>query len=294
MSCSTGIEGTKTIKMSKEDLRQMAKSKEQTLAESIHGTPLSAWEKGKGFLAMSDRTLYVFDPSSLPLAQSQPSLSGKTLRYSGVESRITPDLREECVILLSDGDNTYRYRTGKTTEEAMRETLSSKLPLLSDLDLIEEWKSKINGMTLWTKSNLWYEEKGDRQSGLKFAEVKILDVLPETGDFPMKIKIQRPQGETAYLHMNYTSDLHDSRNFAEIFFMSDPKSRYPNISEENWALIQQGKVNIGMTKDECKLALGNPDDVNSGHSQTQTNDMWQYSNGTYLIFTDGLLTRFRQ
>lgn len=294
ISCSTGIESTKTIKMSKEDLKHMAKTEEQTLASSIHGTPLSSWEKGKKFLATSDRTLYIFDPSSLPFNQPDLSLGGTILFYNGVESRHNPDLREECVILFSDGRHNYRYPTGKPTAEAMKEIDSSKLPLLSDIDLIEEWKTKINGKTLWTKSNLWYDANGERLSGLKFAEVKIEDILPATGDFPINVKIKGKQGEEAYMHMNYTSDLRDSRNFAAIFFMTDPKKKYPQISEENWSLIQDGKVSLGMTKDECKLALGNPDELNAGHSHSQTMDMWQYANGTYLIFTDGLLTRFRQ
>lgn len=293
-SCSTGIESTKTIKMSKEDRKQMAKSAEQTFASGIHGTPLSSWEKGKVFLAMTERTLYIFDPSSLPYDQEEKSLPGKRFCYEGWESRTNPDLREECVILFSDGSNVYRYPTGKPSSEALEGIDSSKLPLLSDASLIEEWKTKINGKTLWTKSNLWYDANGDRKSGLKFAEIKVLDVIPATGDFPMNIKISTPQGEEAYMQMNYTSDLHDSRNFAAIFFLTDPRSRYPQISDENWAMIQKGKLCEGMTKEECKLAIGNPDELNAGHSQSQTMDMWQYANGTYLIFTDGLLTRFRQ
>lgn len=280
--------------MSKEDVKQMAKSEEQTFASGIHGTPLSSWEKGKEFLAMNERSQYIFDPSSLPYGQEELKLEGKSLNYAGLETRINPDLREECIILFTDGSNVYRYPTGKTTSQAMEEIDSSKLPLLSDADLIDEWKKKINGKTLWTKSNLWYNEKGDRELGQKFAKVKVLDVIPSTGDFPMNVKISTPVGGEAYLHMNYTSDLHDSRDFAALFYLNDPKTRYPQISDENWAMIQKGKLSLGMTKEECKLAIGTPDELNSGHSQSQTMDFWQYSNGTYLIFTDGLLTRFRQ
>ena len=94
--------------------------------------------------------------------------------------------------------------------------------------------------------------------------------------------------------MNYTSDLHDSRSFSALFYLSDPKRRYPQITQENWALIQEGKVGLGMTKEECKLAIGNPDEVRSGHNRAQIMDIWQYSNGTYLFFADGLLNEYRQ
>ncbi len=96
------------------------------------------------------------------------------------------------------------------------------------------------------------------------------------------------------MNMYYTSDTYGSRNFASIFYFSDPKAKYPNITDENWTLIQHGKVGIGMTKEECKLSIGNPDELQSGHSRSQTMDIWQYNDGTFLMFEDGLLTRFRQ
>ncbi|MDE6552364.1 MAG: hypothetical protein K2K98_05305 [Muribaculaceae bacterium] len=293
-SCSTGIESTKKIRMTKEDVRLMEKTPEQKFAESIQGSPLSSWPKGKPFLAMSDRTVYIFEPNGQSTENTDKSLKGKTLTFEGIENHTNPDLQEECVLIFSDGTQTYRYHTGKSTETAMKEIDSSRLPLISDIALIEEWKNQITGKTLWTKSNLWYDSTGDRKSGLKFAKVTIEDVCPATGDFPIMVKISGSEGESSYLQMNYTSDLHDSRNFAAIFFLSDPKGKYPHISKENWALIQRGKVGEGMTKEECKLSIGNPDEVRSGHNRSQTMDIWQYSDGTYLMFTDGLLTKFRQ
>lgn len=291
-SCSTGIESTKTIRMNKEDLRQMAKTDEQIFASQIAGEMLKDWKPGKRFMAMSDRTLYIFDPSS-SINSDLDSLEGTILQYSGVETRINPDLKDECVILFSDGKSDYRYSTGKSLNDAMSEIDSSKLPLISDMDLIDRWKEKLTGKKLWTKSNLWYDADNHRKDGLKFAEVEVMDVIPSTGDFPINVKVTRDE-EVSYIHMNYTSDKADSRNFAAVFFLSDPKLKYPNIEESNWRLIQSGKVGPGMTKDECRLALGNPDEVQSGHSTSQTLDIWQYGNGTYLFFSDGLLTNFRQ
>ena len=280
--------------MTKEDVKLMAKSQEQTFAESIQGVPLAQWEKGRPFMAMSDRTLYLFEPSPAPSGTPEASLKGEILTFSGIDSHINPDLKEECVILFSDGNRTFRYHTGKTTESALKETDSSKLPLISDLRLIDQWKELLSGKTLWTKSNLWYDSSGERLSGLKFAKVKVEDVIPATGDFPISIKISGSDGNSGWLHMNYTSDLHDSRNFAAIFLLSDPKDRYHNISDDNWRRIQQGKVAEGMTKEECKLAIGNPEEVRTGYNHSQTMDIWQYSNGSFLMFKDGLLTDFRQ
>ncbi len=293
-SCSTGIESTKKIRMTKEDEKLMAKSAEQLYAATLQGTPLSAWEKGKAFLAMSDRTLYIFEPNGTTTDIIGQNLTGQRLAYVGVDQIVNPDLKNECVILFSDGSNTYRYRTKKTMDAALKDIDSSKLPLLADLDLVESWRQKLDGATLWTRSNLWYNANGNRMPGLKFAKVTVTDVVPSAGDFPMKVKITGNGGEEAYLNMNYTSDMYDSRNFAALFYLADPKRKYPNITDENWTLIQQGRVGEGMTKEECKLSIGNPDEVQSGHSRSQTMDIWQYNDGTYLMFEDGLLTRYRQ
>lgn len=292
--CSTGIEGTKTIKMTKGDRKAMTPSEEQTFASDIHGIPLKDWEKGRKFMASSDRTSLIFEPNDRPESTEGASMEGTVLQYMGAVTRPTPDLGEECVIIFTDGTKDYRFPTGKSLNEARQETDSSKLPLLTDIDLVEEWREKLYGKNLWTRSNLWYDEDGHRTDGLKYAEVKVIEVLPSTGDFPMKIQITEPGGKTAYMHMNYTSEAADSRSFSAIFLLSDPKKRYPQISPENWALIQQGKIGLGMTKEECRLSLGNPDDLNSGHNTAQTMDIWKYGDGTYLIFTDGVLTRFRQ
>lgn len=290
-SCSTGIEGTKKIRMNKDDIKLMAKSDEQIFASEIKGIPLKDWKIGRKFMTMNDRALFIFDSSSA--INDNSSADGKTLFYTGYKSRITPDLKDECILSFSDGVNSYTYNTGKSTVEALHDIDSSKLPLLADLELIDEWKQKLTGKKLWTKNSLWYDDAGQRKNGLKFAMVEVLDVTPSIGDFPMKVKITC-NGDVSYILMNYTADIADSRNFAAIFFLSDPKLKYPDISDENWNLIQMGRVCKGMTKEECRLALGTPDELRAGHNTSQTLDIWQYSNGTYLYFEDGLLISFRQ
>lgn len=292
-SCSTGIESTKKIRMSKEDMRMMTKTEEQTFATEVKGIPLSEWEQGKPFIAMSERAIYIFEPSGLSNGSENENIEGKTLRFERAESKMTPGLNEECILIFSDGSNTFRYDTGKSIDVAFKEIDSSRIPLLSDPAITDKWREKIKGRKLWTRNNLWYDASGTRVSGYRFAEVIVEDILPSTGDFPAKVKIRTKDGETAFIHMNYTSDLSDSRSFPSVFFLSDPKSKYPHISDEHWNLIQRGKVCAGMTKEECRLSLGNPDEINAGHNADETVDFWQYNNGAYLLFTDGLLIRFR-
>lgn len=48
-----------------------------------------------------------------------------------------------------------------------------------------------------------------------------------------------------------------------------------------------------MTKDEARLSLGAPKDVSQGHNSALLYELWQYPDGSYLMFCDGLLQRFK-
>lgn len=111
--------------------------------------------------------------------------------------------------------------------------------------------------------------------------------------FVLSLDITDENSSPAVMYMNIANSGLESRTFPDLFSISDPKLRYPSIRPEVWTLITKGRVATGMTKDECKLALGNPSDVNSGHDWNQTLDLWRYDNGAWLQFQDGLLTSFR-
>lgn len=81
----------------------------------------------------------------------------------------------------------------------------------------------------------------------------------------------------------------ESRSFRNLFTLSDPKEKYPSILPEIWDAICDGHVRNGMTKDECRLAIGNPADSQSGHDWNSTIDIWSYPDGTFLRFQDGIL-----
>jgi hypothetical protein len=84
------------------------------------------------------------------------------------------------------------------------------------------------------------------------------------------------------------------RSFSNLFSFTDPRRNYPNITDEYWQLITSGTVTTGMTRDECRLALGAPKDVDRQTGYSSVHEMWGYENGIYLIFEDGILVKFRR
>ena len=292
LNCSTGIEGTKTITYSKNEKKELATTAEERFISAISADTLKTWQPGKRFLISDNRASRVFE-SKENLSTKNDSLKGKVIEFKSVFSRITPGGGNQLILSFTDGGTTYNYPTGKSREEALVSITSLDIPMLLDLDMVEQFRKKLKGETFWTRSRLWYDADGEKLAGRKFVPVTITDVSPGDMLFLLHLNITDEAGNSAVLYMNPVNRGMESRTFPNLFFLSDPKLKYPAIREEIWNLICRGLVTRGMTKEECKLALGNPDEVTTGHDWNQTVDIWNYKNGVFLQFLDGLLTRYR-
>lgn len=293
-SCFTGIEGTKKINMSKEDKRKAKATDEEEFFSGINALPLQEWEKGKIFIATDDKALLIYDTQQQLFPNDSVSIKGKLMQFAGVESKMNAAGDLTVVILFTDGERLLAYDTNKEFESAMTSFKSDEVPMMIDAEMVMQARKKLVGKNLWTRSNLWYDENGERIDGKKYIPVTVTAVEPGSLLFPLKVKIKDESGEEAYMFMNFGNSGTESRSFHNLFSISDIRKHYPTIEPETWDYISIGKVKSGMTKDECRLALGNPVDVNSGHDYSQTIDIWNYDNGKVLWFEDGRLVRFRQ
>ena len=75
--------------------------------------------------------------------------------------------------------------------------------------------------------------------------------------------------------------------FDDYFILGDYKKKYPKV--RRWEMIRQGKVCIGMTKDECKLSIGIPQDINTTTLSTGKKEQWVYPY-SYVYFRNGVVT----
>lgn len=293
-SCFTGVEGTKKISLSRDDKKIIQPSEEDVFFKPVAGDPLSEWEIKRPFIAADNRTLLIFDQQGLPIDPDAVKLGGKTLLYEGVETRIAADGTGDAVIVFSCGDMTLRHNTGKDVAIALETVTSDAIPMVIDLKMIESAKALLTGKTLWTRSPLWYDAAGERIPGKKYVPVTVTGVEPGTLVFPLKVKFKDANGNEAWAFMNFGNSGKESRSFSNVFYITDLRLKFPAIADDVWDLICSGKVRIGMTKEECKLSLGTPQEVNSGHDYSQTLDLWHYTDGAVLWFEDGILTRLHQ
>ncbi|MBD5226839.1 MAG: hypothetical protein HDS67_02120 [Bacteroidales bacterium] len=292
-SCFTGIENTKKIELTRQDKRQLTLSPEEIFLKDLEGHPLKDWQPGDPYLIADPRIALILESDGL-MSPEDTSLVGRHLSFVGVDTRLRPDRSEECLILLSDSIRTYRFPTGMDPAKADTAMVSTKLPMLIDLQTVSEVNSRMKGRELWTRSQLWYDADGEKINGRKFAPVTVTAISPGSQLFPIKVFFTDENGAEAMMWMNYTSSTSDSRRFPVLFSLTDRRKDYPDISDEHWRLIQNGDITKGMTKLECRLSLGNPTDVAAGHTHSETLDVWQYSDGVYLRFADGLLVDFRR
>ena len=288
--CFTGIESTQKINITREDRKLLTLTEEDTFLNKIHGQPLAEWNTGKQFIVSDGRISLLFDRSGGYHEHSDTSgMTGRHLAFKGISHRRLPDASEETVLLLSDEKNEFRLPTGKSPLESRYGVQSSDIPMLIDLDMVKDADRLLTGRKLWIRTALWYDIDGNRMAGRKFIPVTVERVEPGTMEFPPRLTLSDESGLTFIQYMNIGNGSNESRSFAKLFRLSDPRTSYPAISDENWALIQKGKIRLGMTKEECRLSLGNPTSTDSGHDYSSTIDIWKYEDGTFLRFQDGLL-----
>lgn len=292
-SCFTGIESTKKINMTREDKRRTAPTPEEIFFSGIDAIPLKDWQTGKIFIASDNKALLLFDSYRASLFPDTSYIKGKELQFKGIQSNIDASGKLTLAIMLTDGNRVFHYDTGKEFDNAMESITSNSLPMLIDKEMVEEAARLLTGTNLWTRSNLWYNEDEERIEGKKYVPVTITGVQPGNMIFPLKLELTSAEGQHFYMFMNFGNAPTESRSFHNLFSISDLRKQYPNIEPEIWNLICEGKVTIGMTKQEARLSLGNPIDISSGHDYSQTIDIWTYDNGKILWFEDGKIARYK-
>lgn len=94
----------------------------------------------------------------------------------------------------------------------------------------------------------------------------------------------------ADVDLKYDIFIRNENYIDDTFGMGDLRKQYPDIADETWPLLSKGEVRTGMSKEECKLALGSPiQRVADTRSRYET---WFYQ-GKTIDFEDGRVARMR-
>ena len=60
-------------------------------------------------------------------------------------------------------------------------------------------------------------------------------------------------------------------------------------AHQDTELAEKGRVRVGMTADQCRMALGEPDRISRTVTAHKTHEQWVYASGNRLDFDDEVL-----
>ena len=293
-ACFTGIESTPKITAG--DLRREkvtgAETPEQQLAAMIRPQSPSEWKDGRRYLVTDSKIDLVFTGA----ATEQLPHPGDTLIFRALNP--APSVMGQKATLLrfsrtSAPADTIDYKV-EITPENMAARTSFDIPFTIDLTLVSLADSMLRGRRLYTNTSYWYDSNLRQITGRKFVPVTVDRVSAGNTDYPFRVEFTDEKGEKRCMLMSNSRAGASTRNFAALFSLTDPKLRYPLITDENWAAITNGRVRKEMTREEARLALGSPSDVAYGNDYSFSYERWVYPGGIFLIFEDGILKTFRQ
>lgn len=286
-SCFTGIEGTKRITLSRDDLKAVELTPEEIFLSDVYPARSDIWPEGKSFYVADKRTSILLECRSGIGAKSDSLKRGTILRYVDTRMLTAPDGRPLRCLSFTDGTREYQY--APLDRDGGDIPTSVDIPGLIDLDMVDSIASLMTGKTLWTLNASWLDRSGGRLEGRKFCAVRIDSVSPGSMIFPVTVDFTDDAGVKARLMMNFGNSGKESRSFSSLFSLSDPRRKYQSISDRVWRNIQRGVVETGMTKEECRLSKGNPTEVNTGRDYSSALLLWSYPDATVLYFEDDIL-----
>lgn len=288
-ACGTGVETGKRV-TDRDVARVVGHASQAGTALSVtYSDSVPMWQPGKRFFVTDDNARLLFEHSRA-FDRDTLHLAGRYLTYAGCDTVLSLDGRRVVNLLFDDGPRHLVYRTSKAPGEF---TPSFVVPFLVNMDMVEHYRSRLVGHEFYVMTPIWYDAGSEEMKrGRKFVKVTVDDVAPGNKVLPLKVIFTaRDNGERALVWLSSGNELMNNRTFDALFALNDPRQSYPHISDAHWQLIVNGHVDEGMTKEECRLALGAPRSIAQLPDQTGLREVWSYDGGVTLHFVDGLLVK---
>lgn len=296
-ACFTGVESTPRIGLSDVRKQQAATvTDEQKFLDGLVPLPPSAWKPGHRLRVTDDKIGLALTARSAPA----DNLAGRDLYFEHYEPAVSltgTDAIEFVFAADSLGSkDRYFYRIAVPVSEI--DTLSAmQVPFTIDMELVAKVDSMMRGNTYYVRTPLWYAADAPHESahGLRHIAVVIDSVVAGDANYPLSVLFSQPghPQNRAMVYMTVGKSKASTRNFDVLFSFRDPRQVYQAIKDDVWALIIHSRVKEGMTREECRLALGSPTTVQRIPTYGGMREVWQYSDGVFLHFDDGLLSRYR-
>jgi len=300
--CFTGVESTPRINVPDEERHRTTgiSTEERYLADIAPQAP-SAWQAGKRFRVTDGRIRLIF----LPHSSSTDSLPGHDIFFENMTTArtLTGDDATELTFGSADGRK-FHYRITSLDSAKIDTIAALEIPFTIDLDLVDEINRRMRGRHFYITTPSWYVRDGNdfkAVAGLRHIEVKVDSVEAGNVHFPAAVYFTiadptlaaRVKTKSNAVLMSIGTRRAATRNFETLFAFENPRKSHPLIRDEVWEFIISSKVRSGMSREECRLALGAPAEILRLPSYAGMRERWSYSDGVMLLFDDGFLSSFR-
>lgn len=291
-SCFTGIESTPKITQRDVRRQNITDTPEQHILDSIVPARPSEWMVGKTFHITNNRAGLAMW-RVMPL-DSAGMLGNNTARITAIDTirNLTGEVEVELAFELVDYPVNMIYRPGITQTEWKRRT-NFDIPYFIDNDMVNQVSKRLVGKTYYILQSRRLTQNGKDTVGRRYDPVRITSVEPGNDVQPLMVRFVDAEGLSGAILMTIGDQTTSRRNFETIFAIDNPRHRYKYISDEHWDQIRNSRVAIGMTSEECRLALGSPDKYRRVPTTSGMAEQWYFTNGTYLLFEDGVLSYFK-
>ncbi len=167
-----------------------------------------------------------------------------------------------------------------------------------DVNTVEAIKKKYVNMPVYPKQNIpvvgrfLTEESTGSVHLLRYTPLRIKDVLVTPPNTLVTVVLEDVHGHTYNVEadLKYNVVTKNDNFFDDLFAFGDIRKKFPYVTEEDWRMIAMGEVKAGMTNDECRLALGNPAQIEI--KKDSRFEAWIYPRKV-LEFESGRLLRYK-
>ncbi len=284
--CFTGVESTPKISYSDVRKENIVQTAEQSFLSDVRPEAPKDWQPGKKFYVSDKKIGIMFMPSSDATSED---LAGKEIAYHDMRPfvNVTGDEITEIEFVSPLGKRLI-YRDNTPWKDVMSKA-QLEVPFTIEMSVVDSVRNQIAGKTYYANTPLWYTPDGTQAvNGLRHVPIEVVDVRPGNEFYPLSVVFRPADSERLFsMFMTIGNKPTSTRNFCTLFSFDNPREKYSYISNEVWNLIMHSRVRKGMTREECRLALGAPTTIGQRPSQGGMVEYWQYSDGIFLLFEDG-------
>lgn len=291
-SCFTGVESTPKITYKEVKKQKAQDTPEMHILDAATPERPSDWKLGKRFYiadTRASRGVWHVSPTEMT-----DSLFGHIAILASVDTvkSLTGEPEISLTLSIPQKSTEIEYRTNLTLSQ-WNQADTYTLPHVIEMSIIDNAQQAMKGNSYYILQPRRYGIEGNDTTGTRYQPVRVIDVKPNTEAIPLRVWFTDDEGHLASIVMSVVGAAAARRTFDTIFSIDNPRDRYPNITDENWEMIRHGRIILGMTPDECRLALGSPDNLQRIPTSAGMIERWSYNGGIYLQFEDGLLSTFR-